>query len=85
MKKFKDFIKIQEILNSSSSYLTHDEKIEELENLIRDYKEEQENLEQMVTNWEDEDDPMSDPGLQYEQEGKVEAIYNKIKEYSKTL
>jgi hypothetical protein len=80
MKKFKDFIK-----EEHEPCFENWQKIEKLNILIQEYKEEQEKLEQMVENWENEDDPMSDPGLQYEQETRIESIYNKIKEFAKTL
>ncbi len=60
-----------------------EDKIWKLETLIRDYKEESEKLTEMLQLWE-EGDPMSDPGLQFEQEGKIDKAYKKITDYAKT-
>jgi hypothetical protein len=60
------------------------DNISKLKSLIEDYEEEKRELRNMVSNWED-GDPMSDPGLQYEQESKVDAAYNTIVEFAQTL
>jgi len=60
-------------------------KIEDLESLISDYKEEQRKLVDMIDLWENHGDPGSDPGLQYEQENIISESYNKIKEFALTL
>ena len=59
-----------------------EDKIYKLKSLIRDYEEESEKLTEMLQLWE-EGDPMSDPGLQYEQGGKIDKAYKKIIDYAK--
>ncbi len=61
------------------------EKIRTLKRLIDNYEDELKELEDMVDRWNDFDDPGSDPGLQYEQENRVEIAYGLIVEYAKTL
>ena len=55
--------------------------IRNLKWLIQEYDEAVNKLDDMITNWNDYDDPGSDPGLQYEQENKIKDIYNKIENF----
>ena len=50
----------------------------ELKSLINDYEYEKRELSYMIGQWEEYDDPGSDPGLQYEQEVKLENEWNKL-------
>jgi hypothetical protein len=50
----------------------------ELKSLISDYEYEKRELSYMIGQWEEYDDPGSDPGLQYEQEVKLENEWNKL-------
>ena len=50
----------------------------ELKSLINDYEYEKRELSYMIGQWEEYDDPGSDPGLQYEQEIKLENEWNKL-------
>lgn len=50
----------------------------ELKSLITDYEYEKRELSYMIGQWEEYDDPGSDPGLQYEQEVKLENEWNKL-------
>lgn len=52
--------------------------IMELKSLISDYEYEKRELSYMKGQWEEYDDPGSDPGLQYEQEVKIENEWNKL-------
>ena len=54
-----------------------------LKNLISDWEDEKQNLDNMVESWEQYDDPGSDPGLQYEQEMKVEECWNELSKFCK--
>jgi hypothetical protein len=65
--------------------MTYNDNIRELKSLIEDYESETRRLEEMIDLWENHDDPCSDPGLQYEQENKAEAAYNKIVKFCATL
>ncbi len=60
-----------------------EDKIYKLKILILDYEREKETLSEMVQSWK-EGDPMSDPGLQYEQELEVDKAYKAIIDYVKT-
>jgi hypothetical protein len=62
-----------------------DEKILELENLIIDYKNACREKEDMKFNWENDNDPSSDPGLQFTKDCEIERLYNQIKEFSNKL
>ena len=61
------------------------DKIYKLKQLISEYEDETRELSEMIDRWSHYDDPSSDPGLQYEQELKVEDAYNQIVEFTKTL
>jgi hypothetical protein len=50
----------------------------ELKSLISDYEYEKRELSYMIGQWEEYDDPGSDPGLQYEQEIKLENEWKKL-------
>lgn len=58
-------------------------KITTLKALISEYENEKEILDDMVRDWEEYDDPGSDPGLQYEQEMMVDECWNKLSEFCK--
>lgn len=49
--------------------------------LIREYEEDSDELHRMIDLWDNHDDPMSDPGLQFEQSEKVEQKYKKVIKY----
>lgn len=59
--------------------------IQQLKSLINDYDMLSQELENMVFLWEKHDDPMSDPGLQFEKECEVEAAYLKIVNFASTM
>lgn len=65
--------------------MSREDNIYILKQFIEDYEDESRELTEMVYRWNHYDDPGSDPGLQYEQEMKVEKAYNKIVEFIKTL
>ena len=58
--------------------------ISRLKSFISDYEYEVREMEAMKERWEEYDDPGSDPGLQYEQEMKIENAFNHIIEHVKT-
>lgn len=60
-----------------------EDKIYKLKSLIRDYEELKNNLHIMIDLWNNHDDSMSDPGLQYEKECEVDKAYKKITEFAK--
>lgn len=60
-----------------------EDKIYKLKSLIRDYEELKEELSTMIDLWNNHDDPMSDPGLQYEKECEVDKAYKAITEFAK--
>ena len=62
-----------------------DEKIRKLKELIEDYEDKLKDLQDMQTQWDEFYDPGSDPGLQFEQEFRVDMAYDLIAKYSKTL
>lgn len=57
--------------------------IRTLKALIRDWEYENQYLEDMIADWEEHNDPGSDPGLQYEQEMKVEKCWNELSKFCK--
>jgi hypothetical protein len=61
------------------------EQIQKLESLIEEFNEECYVLEQMHINWDEYDDPLSDPGLQYEQEEKVNGLFDKIRDFARNM
>jgi hypothetical protein len=63
--------------------MSNEDIIYTLKSLISEYENEKDNLENMVRDWEEYDDPGSDPGLQYEQEMKVEGCWNKLSKFCK--
>jgi hypothetical protein len=63
----------------------YDDNIRELRSLFEDYESEKRRLEDMIDAWENGGDPCSDPGLQYEQENRVEETYRRIMIFSKKL
>lgn len=65
--------------------LSRERTIYKLKELISEYEEEVRELEQMCRQWNDHDDPGSDPGLQYEQECKVDKMYQEVIQFAKTL
>lgn len=54
-----------------------------LKGLIYDWEKEAEFLEEMIDIWENHDDPSCDPGLQYEQEMKVNHAWSEIVNFCK--
>jgi hypothetical protein len=54
------------------------EIIYNLKSLIDDFESESETLSNMIDNWSNHNDPMSDPGLQYEQEMLVDKCWNDL-------
>lgn len=62
-----------------------EEKIKKLTDLIEEFNDEQRRLVEMRHQWEDHDDPTSDPGLQFEQECRVEKAFKNVVEYAKSL
>ena len=65
--------------------MTNEDKIRSLQSLINEFVMEQQELILMIENWNNHDDPCSDPGLQFEQEELVNNVYNKIKDFAKEL
>lgn len=63
--------------------MTQEQIIDRLKWLIQDWEEEVQCLEEMVDNWENHDDPGSDPGLQFEQEMKIERHWKEIADFCK--
>ncbi len=63
-------------------YFTDDQIISKLKSLIRDWEEEKEKLQEMQYLWE-QGDPGSDPGLQYEQENKINQCWDKLSAFAK--
>jgi hypothetical protein len=51
--------------------------------LISDWEEEKDRMKEMKTYWEEFDDPGSDPGLQYEQEMKMDEAFERIVDFCK--
>ena len=66
-------------------FFTKEQKIKKIELLIQDYNTELMTLKSMRQIWEDNDEPSCDPGLQHQQESKVQEVYDQIKEMSKKL
>ncbi|MFA5366691.1 MAG: hypothetical protein WC333_02305 [Dehalococcoidia bacterium] len=62
--------------------MTYDDSIREIKSLIDDYEMEKRRLEDMIDAWENGGDPCSDPGLQYEQEMRVEETYRRILKFA---
>lgn len=54
------------------------EIISELQWLINDFNSEDNELGNMIDRWNNDGDPGSDPGLQYTQEGKIDAVWDEI-------
>ena len=91
MKHLKSLNKVSEL--TISDVISSKSKINEsmyseniiyrLKNLISDWEDEKQNLDNMVESWEQYDDPGSDPGLQYEQEMKVEECWNELSKFCK--
>lgn len=63
--------------------MNNEDIIYKLKSLISDWENEKENLHNMVSDWEEYDDPGSDPGLQFEQEMKVEKCWDKLSKFCK--
>lgn len=57
----------------------------QLESLINDWKEENYKLDEMIDDWETSNDPTCDPGLQAEQELKVDDRWNRLVNYIKEM
>jgi hypothetical protein len=92
MKRIESFLEHTEKLNisgviSSKSKINEDmnnkDIIYRLKSLISEWENEKENLDNMVRDWEEYDEPTSDPGLQYEQEMKVEECWNELSKFCK--
>ncbi len=62
-----------------------EENIKKLKRLIEDYEDELQEAVDMIRRWNEQDDPMSDPGLQYEQSNKVDASYEKVVEFAQSI
>lgn len=56
-----------------------------LEHLIEEFNEEYYVMEQMQINWDEYDDPLSDPGLQFEQGEKVNGLYDEIRNFARSM
>ena len=64
------------------------DKIQELKELIEEYEELREELDEMSDSWDSgspEEMAVNDPGLQYEKEMEIEAVYNTIKALAEEL
>ena len=59
--------------------------IQKLEQLIEEFNEEYYVMEQMQINWDEYDDPLSDPGLQFEQGEKVNGLYDEIRNFARNM
>jgi hypothetical protein len=65
--------------------MTRTDKAEHLKFLISNFLYEARELEDMVNRWEKHDDPGSDPGLQYEQEMKMDNEWKELVNFAKQL
>jgi hypothetical protein len=79
IQKFKKF----SINEENKTNMLQDEIIYELKMLISDWEEEKDRMKEMKTYWEEFDDPGSDPGLQYEQEMKMDEAFERIVAFCK--
>jgi hypothetical protein len=61
--------------------MNNEDIIYQLKSLISEWENEKRDLHDMIKNWENYQDPGSDPGLQYEQETKVEECWNVLSEF----
>lgn len=61
--------------------MTREFSIDKLKTLIYDYDEQVAILLDLQERWKNDDDPTADPGLQFEQETKVENALKDIKRY----
>lgn len=62
-----------------------DFSIAKLKELIYEYDEARSTLDEMQVRWNEHDDPTADPGLQFEQETKVENALKDIKRYVQVM
>ena len=79
-------LNISDVISSKSKInenMNNEDIIYRLKSLISDWEQEKENLDNMIRDWEEYDDPGSDPGLQYEQEMKVEECWNELSKFCK--
>jgi len=85
-KEHQEKLNISGVISSKSKInenMYNEDIIYRLKNLISDWEDEKQNLDNMVESWEQYDDPGSDPGLQYEQEMKVEECWNELSKFCK--
>ena len=79
-------LNISGVISSKSKInenMNNEDIIYRLKSLISEWENEKENLDNMRRDWEEYDDPGSDPGLQYEQEMKVEECWNELSKFCK--
>jgi hypothetical protein len=65
--------------------MSRTDKAEHLKFLISNFLYEARELEDMVNRWKKHDDPGSDPGLQYEQEMKMDEEWKELVNFAKQL
>lgn len=61
------------------------QKIYELKCLISEWEDASEELDIVIDAWNSVGDPTCDPGLQFEQEEKINRLYNQIVEFAKSM
>lgn len=79
-------LNISGVMSSKSKInenMNNEDIIYQLKSLISEWENEKQDLHDMIENWENYNDPGSDPGLQYEQETKVEECWNELSKFCK--